>query len=400
MYFLSLGLSLVGNSMAGVALPVLVLVSTGDPLMAGVVAVATGVSTVLSGIFSAAWIDSVDKRYVSAIGDLVSAAGVGIVAASAFVGEPSVTVFVIGAFIGGLGDMPAWNSREAMVYAVARSSGRPLDTLVGIREATSGLAIVIGPTAAGILMGWLDARSVLTVTVCTSLAAAATVMLGPVARSTPEQHEPGRLGVRAFVDSATMIAGDGYAVLRRIIGINVVSVGIVGVLQGLIIPVVFTLSGREHLSGYALAFIGLGLLLGGGLYAAFASRMRGRPLLLGVIAVNCASLLVLVTAHVTWVLFLGCAVFGMTSSVFGARVGVLSLTLSPESHRGRINGFQNTASMIVTPIAVFLAALAVSRSSVTAVGIAIVVAWAAVNLLFVLSRRVGRALSEASAPPA
>ena len=69
----SYGLSILGNSVAAVVLPLVVLQSTGSALDAGIVAAATAVPAVLAGLFMGGVVDRVHRRSVSIVTDLVSA---------------------------------------------------------------------------------------------------------------------------------------------------------------------------------------------------------------------------------------------------------------------------------------------------------------------------------------
>ena len=60
--------------------------------------------------------------------------------------------------------------------------------------------------------------------------------------------------------------------------------------------------------------------------------------------------------------------------------------------RGRINGLQNSISMVVGPIGVFAVALIISQSSVGLAGWVLVAFWALVNAVILLSRNVQQSI--------
>ena len=72
--------------------------------------------------------------------------------------------------------------------------------------------------------------------------------------------------------------------------------------------------------------------------------------------------------------------------------GVVSLQVTPEHMRGRINGLQNSISMVVGPIGVFAVALIISQSSVGLAGWVLVAFWALVNAVILLSRNVQQSI--------
>ncbi|RJF41915.1 MFS transporter [Actinomyces sp. 2119] len=396
-YFTSFAFSLFGNSIANVVLPVLVLVSTGEVLAAGIVAVASGASTFVFGLLSGPLIDRYDRRLLASAGDLVSASSIALLAAVGTFGELSLTWFIISAFLSGIGDMPAWNAREAMIYGVQRHSGVALQTLVGVRETVSALAIVLGPTFAGLLMNFFDARSVLWVTAATSLAAGALCLATPRAYGRMDTSEGGSSKIAywsSFRDGIVFLGRRKNAVLRALTGLNVASVMLVTILQGLLIPVFMTLRGVDYANGYALASVGLGLLAGGLIYALIGARVPGWPLTLGASLLNVVGLALLVQFHSVIYTVVMCFLFGISSAAVGAVTGVVSLQVTPEEMRGRLNGLQNSISMVIGPLGIFLTAWLIAGTSVAAADWALVIFWVVVNALFLLNKRVRRAVQE------
>ena len=106
-YFGSFFISLLGNSIANVVLPVLILVSTGQVIVAGLAALVSGASTFVFGLLSGPVIDHYDRRIVAAIGDFVSASSIGLLAVVGTFGQLSPAWFLTCAFLSGIGDLPA-----------------------------------------------------------------------------------------------------------------------------------------------------------------------------------------------------------------------------------------------------------------------------------------------------
>nr|WP_218680760.1 hypothetical protein [Rhodococcus qingshengii] len=75
-YLASYVLSLLGNSIAGIALPLIVLQTTGSAIGAGAVGAATAIPAVLAGLFMGVVIDRINRRTSSVITDLISAAAI------------------------------------------------------------------------------------------------------------------------------------------------------------------------------------------------------------------------------------------------------------------------------------------------------------------------------------
>lgn len=72
-YLISDALSMLGNSIAGVVLPLVLLARTGDVLAAGSLALICAVPQFVFGLLGGAVLDRVDRKLVCVVSDLVSA---------------------------------------------------------------------------------------------------------------------------------------------------------------------------------------------------------------------------------------------------------------------------------------------------------------------------------------
>ncbi|GAA3291809.1 hypothetical protein ACFFON_00230 [Arthrobacter citreus] len=72
-YLTSHALSLLGNSIAAIALPLIVLQATGSVMSAGILAVSTAVPAFLAGLLTGVVIDRMNRRIASAAADVISA---------------------------------------------------------------------------------------------------------------------------------------------------------------------------------------------------------------------------------------------------------------------------------------------------------------------------------------
>ena len=81
-FLASNALSLLGNSVAGVALPLILLATTGDALAAGALALIRSVPQLVIGVAGGAILDRVNRRNVSIISDVISALSVALLPSS------------------------------------------------------------------------------------------------------------------------------------------------------------------------------------------------------------------------------------------------------------------------------------------------------------------------------
>lgn len=357
LYLASGGLSLVGNGFASVVLPLLVLGISGRPLDAGVVALASGAAMVLVGIPTGPLADRYNRRTMSAISDCLSGLSMVGLATALALGADQLHWFILFAVLGAVGDMPGLTAREAMLPGIVRSGGMEASALVGIRQSIAALSVVIGPSLAGILTSIVQPPYLLLLPGGTSLLAAALTLrlpasiFGTHSDGTPDNYVGQiRDGFRAIYQGSPAI---GSVVL-----VTVASVVLAGVLQGILFPLYFLSIGRPEGSGFALAGLGLGLLVGGAGYAVFAKRATVRRWVLGGLVANVASLALLLGVTGYHATILGAFIVGACSAPLGGALSVVGLNVIPEQLRGRVMSIQNTLGIAVTPIAVFLTSLA------------------------------------------
>ncbi|WP_275002676.1 MFS transporter [Promicromonospora iranensis] len=357
-YLSSYLLSLLGNSIAGVAFPLIVLQVTGSALSAGTVAAATAVPAVLAGLVMGVVIDRINRRTSSVVTDLVSAASVAALPVVDMVSGLNVGWFVLFGIIGSLGDVPGMTARDALLPAIVRHGSISADRLMGIREGLGAVALLLGPAAAGTLMVLFDGSTVLWITAATSLAAALLTLLIPY-----------RVGAVAIVSGDEPAGGswtqlrDGWRVLLRspfLVATTLLTVATMSVLaslQGLVLPVYFTQIDQPGMLGFVLTALAAGMLVGAGFYAVVGARGGRRPWFIAGVVGTTVGFGVIATLSSVWVVFAGAFVVGLASGLFGSLMGVLMIERIREGMRGRIMGTQNAVMTAAPPVGLMTAAL-------------------------------------------
>lgn len=388
-YLTSYLLSLLGNSIAGVALPLIVLQVTGSALGTGAVAAATAVPAVLAGLLMGVVIDRINRRTSSVVTDLVSAAAVAALPLIDMLSGLSLGWFILFGVIGSLGDVPGMTARDALLPAIVRYGGIASERLMGIREALGAVALLLGPAAAGTLMVLFDGSTVLWITAATSLTAALITLLIP--------H---RVGTIVQADgAAAATSGSGWTQLRdgwRVLfgspfllvttTLSLVSVLVLSSLQGLILPVYFTLVERPGMLGFVLTALAAGMLVGGTIYAVAGTRGRRRAWFLAGLIGSTIGFGIIAALPSVWVVFAGAFVVGLSSGLFGSLIGVLMIERIPEQMRGRIMGTQNAIMTAAPPVGIVIAAVLTEYSGVNVAAAVLAATWV-VALVLGLSAR-------------
>jgi MFS family permease len=384
-YLASHLLSLLGNGIAAVALPLIVLQTTGSPLGTAALAAATAVPAVLVGLLSGVVIDRINRRTASVVSDLISAASVAALPLVDLVWGLDLAWFIVLGVLGSFGDVPGTTAREVLAPMVARHAGLDLTRVVGLRQTLTSAALVIGPAAAGVLLAAFDATSVLWITAATSAVAALLTRTLPRRLGEVESDGSSRRSVLCEL-------GEGMAVVVRsrfLLGTSGLVVGLavaLGGLQGLVMPLYFDLIDRPDLLGLVLTALALGMLGGAALYSAIGRRLPVRTWLAAGLVVTTAGFLLMASLLAPAVVFAGAAALGLGNAVVGAVIGVLQVERTPGAVRGRVFSVKTALLMIAVPAGIGLAGVMAEYGTPVLAGAGVVGVWILVLLAVIMSR--------------
>ncbi|MFF3036679.1 MFS transporter [Arthrobacter citreus] len=386
-YLGSYSLSLLGNGIASVLFPLLVLAKTGDILAAGILASVTAAVAAVVGVLAGVVVDRVNRRTVSIVSDVLSAGSVAALPVVDAVWGLNLTWFIVLGVIGAFGDMPGMTARETMLPRLVQlDGGKPgaLDRLVGVRESLSAALMLAGPGAGGLLVFLLGVSSTtLFITAGTSLAAAALSLalsarvgaIEPIAGATGHGGSP---GVRGVVTD--LVAGWRFLLGHRLVlGASILTAVFVAVIAGLqatILPAYFLQERLPEFSGFAVTGIALGSLFGAGVYTAMMGRTSRRAwFVIGMVG-SVIGFAVLGAMGAPWLVIAAAVLIGLTNAPMFAVLGVATIEATPDRMRGRVLGAQN-ALMLAAPAltAAPIAAIA-SWYGLTAAGVGIAAAMA------------------------
>lgn len=384
-YLSSHFLSFLGNGILAVALPLIVLQTTGSPLSVGAVSMATAVPALLVGLAAGVLIDRVNRRSCSILSDVVSALAVAAIPVVDLLWGLNIAWLVVLAIVGSFGDMPGMTARQVMVPAVARYAGVSLERLIGLRQSMTSIALVVGPAAAGTLLSLFDGSTVLFATAATSAAAALVTVTMPHRLGYVESDPAHR-------DSPWAQLAAGASALRNsrfLTGTVTLTVGLavaLGGLQGMALPLYFSVIARPDLLGFVLTALALGMLAGTTTFAAIGTRMLRRCwMTTALIGTTVGFLLMATVLSPAWV-FAGAAILGVANSALGAMLGVLQAERIPDGIRGRVLSLQNVCLLVAAPAGIGLAGVVAQYGSPLAAGVAIFVVWLAVTGILARTR--------------
>ncbi|MGJ9373463.1 MFS transporter [Nesterenkonia sp. CF4.4] len=390
-YFASFVTSLLGNSVTAIALPLLVLFSTGSPLDAGIVAIAAAVPAAIAGLLMGSLIDRINRRTASILSDVISAVALMILPIVDLTVGLNVGWFIAVAILGSFGDVPGMTAREAMLPAIAKAVGSEPSRLIGLREALTGVTMLIGPAVAGVLVAALEPVTVLWIT--SGIAALAVLLtLGIPSGATAHQHDrdaaPTTQGVRSLLHGLTLLL---RSPLLRTMLLLAVTLGVVlAAMQGMVIPVHFAFQNEPQFVGFVLSSLAAGLLVGGGLFAGLANRIPRRVWFISGIATLAAGLGGLAILGPVWSIFASAAVAGIGGGAMNAVVGLTFVENVDENQRGRVLGAQNAILTLTPALGIGGGAVLIESGSLHLATTVFVTLWVIVSLASLLSPRIRR----------
>ena len=413
-------LSLLGNSVAGVVLPLVLLATTGDVLAAGSLAVICALPQVVCGVLGGAVLDRCNRRTVSIASDVVSALCVAALPLVDMTVGLSFGWFVLFGVLGAVGDIPGMTARDTLVPAVTAHDGVSLERYLGISGTLESLVTIVGPAAAAGFMALGGGVTALWATAALSLMATALTCTLPRCVGVPGNAMPeepcvplreqttwgagaGEVfaasdaalqevenptgGLRGFMASglnsvragiAILFAGD--AVVRSTVLLNLGVVGVMAGFQGIVLPAYFTEIGEAATLGMVLSFLSAGMLAGSVIYSAWAPRLRRRwwyalslvGMLVGVAVMGALASVPSLMA--------GSFMCGLFAGPISALLGFLMLDRIPDVRRGAALGTQNTLMLVVGPVSVFVSSALVYGLGVRGASWILVGAWGLVTL--------------------
>lgn len=405
-YLLSGALSLLGNSLAGVVLPLVLLARTGDVLAAGSLAIICAVLQFVCGIVGGALLDRYNRRAVCVIADVISALSCAMLPIIDEIWGLSFGWFILTGLIGAIGDVPGMSARDALLPAVCEREGADLQRFVGANQSLHALINVVGPAAAALLIGFMNDIDALWITAACSCAAALVSLTLP--RSVGEVHHAGA-SADAGVDSA--ISSDSSQGLRAILrgawrvlieGVRalfgndellrtstLLAFGItmiMGSLQGIVLPTYFTQVAHPEMVGYVVASMGAGMLAGSLLYTGASYRMSRRSWLVVSLLGMAAGMCVLGSFPSPLVLLASAAVIGLSAGPASALLGFFAYDRVPDERRGAAMGTLNALYLVVAPAGAFLGSIVISLVSIDSAGIVMAAAWLVVTVFALVAK--------------
>jgi len=321
-----------GNGVAAIALPWLTLQLTNDPAAAGLVVAAGAVPTLIASLLSGVIIDRLGRQRTSVGSDVFSAISAAMIPVFALLGILTYPLVVVASVIGAVFDPVGVTAREAMLPDVAKRGRLELERVNGIHEAVWGMAWLIGPGVAGVLIATFGAEAsfwaMFAGFVLSAVLVGAACMPTPPPRVHSEQHwvHDALDGLRHVmrdpaIRSTTILSGITFTLMYSAIAV--------------VLPVVYErLDQPRELGVLFMVFSGAGIV-GALAYSAAGARLPRRLAFVGGLFAAALFTGVFVFSPPYWVQLLAMAAGGFLTGPVNPIVNVVFQERTAEEIRGR-----------------------------------------------------------------
>jgi len=350
----------VGNGIALVTIPWLVLERTGQALSAGLVGAATAVPLLVSALFSGSIVDIFGRKRTSIISDALSALSVAAIPlVDEFLGL-NMTLILVLVVLGAVIDPAGATAREAMIPEVGAEARWPLPRTNAIHEATWGVSYLIGPALGGVLIAIVGPATTLWATAVGFVLSAGVMMfIKAPGVGTPHVSDRPKNVLAGSAEGLKIVWGD--PLLRATTLTSMLIVAVYLPIEGVVLPYVFQQQGRPAELGLVLTALSAGGLVGALTYAAVGPRVRRYPVFAGAIVLASLSILGMALAP-TYALLVGAAAFaGLFWGPVDPLINLAMQTRTDPVRRGRVLGVLMASYYAAGPIGYLGVGLAVER---------------------------------------
>lgn len=169
-----------GNSAVHVAIPWLVLDTTGSSAQAGIVLGLSGLSVIFTAPLIGGLIAILGARPVSVWADIISATSVVLFPIIGSLFGLNLALLLIIAIFGAMFDPAGSTARKSLIQAVAEKDGQSLLKFNGSFEAAGTIGTVLGPTGAALAIGFIGVNATFYLIAIVFVCASASAFFIPV----------------------------------------------------------------------------------------------------------------------------------------------------------------------------------------------------------------------------
>ena len=371
--------SMAGNVVTLVALPLYVLITTGSAAQTGITGFFATAPVVIGGAFGGVLVDRIGYRRSSVLADLVSGATIALVPLIDSTMGLSFPALLGLVFLSGLFDTPGQTARIALLPEAAQVAGMPLERAVGLLEATERGARMLGAPLAGLGVALIGPLSLLALDAVTFAVSALLIV----------RLMPRGLGAQAADETASrqgywrdLRDGLRFTAREPLLRAIVLLVLLTNLLDAAKTSVLLPVYAERALGGGAAFGLLVGVMAGGALlgnltYSAVGHRLPRRPVFVVAFALagGPPMLAMAMATPLRWLVVV-IALAGFCAGAINPIIGLVKLERVPPGMRARVYGLIGAGAWAAMPLGALLAGFAVElvglRPTLLAGGVAYV----------------------------
>ncbi len=344
-------LSQIGDNFVIVAILFVISTLTDSPLAVGVLAVVATLPQLFLGLVGGVFVDRLNRKLVMVVSDIIRGLAV-LFLLLVQRADQLYILYTVGFVMATVGIFfnPA---RNAVIPNIV--SGEILLTANALMQANQIIAVILGASIAGLVIGWLGPASAFifdSFSFAVSAVAIATMTVPPV------NSNPGKTKIRVIwnqlVEGLLFIRYNSH-LLHVMITTAVATLGFGAIMVLGIIYLQEVLGMGAEGFGFLYAFQGLGVVMGGVVIGRFTSNVRTNRVVGGCMVILGLAIIAFAVAPSYPLVLVAVAIIGLSIVVARAALATLTQRLVPDEKRGRVGsavamviGASTSASMVLS----------------------------------------------------
>ena len=346
-------LSQIGDNFVLVAILFVINTLTDSPLALGIMALVATLPQLLLGLVGGVFVDRLDRKLVMIVSDVIR--GLAVLCLLLVQRADQLYIFYIVGFVMATVGLFFSPARNAVIPNIV--SGEILLTANALMQANQIIAVILGASIAGLVVGWLGPAVAFvfdSFSFVVSAAAIATMTIPPV------NSHPSKTKIRVIWNELVeglLFIKNSSSLLHVIVTTAVATLGFGAIMVLGIIYLDEALGMGAEGFGFLYAVQGLGVVMGGVVIGRFASSARVNWVVGGCMVILGLAIIAFAVAPSYPLVLVAVAIIGL--SIVSARAALATLTQSlvPDEKRGRVEsavtmviGASTSASMALSGV--------------------------------------------------
>jgi MFS family permease len=355
-------LSLLGNQIAAVAIPILVLQFTHSPLIVGIASAGNIIPIVLAAIFGGRAIDRFGAWNISVCADILSFFSVlALPLAFIYFDRVSPLLIFLLVFLGALFDPTGASARQTLVPSLVKLSGKSLSKINSWRGGLENGADFLGPVIGVGLIGWAGILNTFYINSVTFLLCA-----GIFAIAVPKKREIRSMGNEDAAWGAIAFIFN-HPRIKPLAIIGMVGNFVILPFLSLLLPVLATEKfGSNTLLGISLSVFGLAATIGAALFSLLSNRFSPSAIYYGGLLMTGSSIMLCALASHKYEVILFAASAGLLLGAGNPLSQTILQSETPENIAGQVFTSLTAIHFIGGPFGLLLAGAILQQGVATA----------------------------------